>query len=163
MKSLRALEKFLNNVAGGIILAGMMLLVTGDVIRRLAFKSPIHGTTELVEFMMVGLLYLTLANTQAIKAHINIDLLVQHLSPKARLLCEVISYFLGLVVFSLITWQGIKSSAYAWKINEITFGVIRFPLFPSKMIIPIGSFFLCLRFVLDLMDGLGKLRKKASS
>lgn len=162
MRSLRALEKFLNDVAAGIILMGMMLLVTGDVIRRLAFKSSIHGTTELVEFMMVGLLYFTLANTQAIKAHINIDLLVEHLPLKVRLLCEVICYFLGLVVFSLITWQGVKSSVYAWKINEITFGLIKFPLFPSKMIIPIGSFFLCLRFILDLIDSLTKLRKKTS-
>jgi len=162
MRSVRALEKFLNDVAGGVILLGMMLLVTGDVIRRLAFKSSIHGTTELVEFMMVGLLYFTLANTQAIKAHINIEIIVERLSPTTRLLCEVISYFLGLILFSLITWQGVKSSVYAWKINEITFGVIKFPLFPSKVIIPIGSFILCLRFVLDIMDGLGKFRKKAS-
>jgi len=161
MRSLRTLEKFLNHVAGGIILIGMMLLVTGDVIRRLAFKSPIHGTTELVEFMMVGLLYLTLANTQAIKAHINIEILVERLSPRTRLLCELISCFLGLILFSLITWQGIKSSAYSWKINEITFGVIKFPLFPSKAIIPVGSLLLCLRFILDIIDGLAKLRKKA--
>lgn len=162
MGSLRALEKFLNHIAGGILLLGMMLLVTGDVIRRLVFKSPIHGTTELVEFMMVGLLYFTIANTQALKAHIYIELITERLSPRARLLCEVIGYFLGLIVFSLITWQGVKSSIYSWKINEITFGVIKFPLFPSKIIIPIGSFILCLRYILDIIDGIGKLGKKAS-
>ena len=162
MGSLRVVEKFLNHIAGGILLLGMMLLVTGDVTRRLVFKSPIHGTTELVEFMMVGLLFFTLANTQALKAHIYIDVVIERLSPRARLLCEVISCFLGLIVFSLITWQGVKSSIYSWTINEITFGVIKFPLFPSKVIIPIGSFILCLRFVLDIVDGIGRLGKKTS-
>lgn len=160
--SLQNIERFLNHVAGSMILIGMMLLVTSDVIARFLFNRPIHGVTEITEFMMVGLLYFTLAHTQARKAHINVEILTSRLSPRARLVPEVITYFLGLLVFALITWQGVKSAADAWKIQEVTFGLIELPLFPAKVLVPIGSFVLCLRFILDILEGLKSLLQKAS-
>ena len=156
------LENFLNHVAGGIILTAMMLLVTGDVLGRYLFNSPIHGTTEITEFMMVGLLYFALAHTQALKAHIRVDMLVSQFSPRARLICEEITYFLGFILLALITWQSLVSAIQAWKIGETTFGLILFPLFPAKVLIPIGCFIVCLRLILDFFHGLRKLRKTES-
>lgn len=156
------LEKFLNNVAGGVILSAMMLLVTGDVLGRYLFNRPIHGTTEVTEFMMVGLLYFTLAHTQALKAHIRVDMLVSLFSPRARLICEVITYLLGFILFALITWQSLASAIQAWKIGETTFGLILFPLFPAKVLVPIGCFIVCLRLILDFFNGLRNLKKTES-
>jgi len=153
------LEKFLNNVAGGVILTAMMFLVTGDVLGRYLFNKPIHGTTEVIEFMMVGLLYFTLANTQAEKAHIRVEMFISRLSPGSRLIFEVIAYLLGFILFALITWQGTLSAMKAWEIWETTFGLIMFPLFPAKVLIPIGSFLFCLRLLLDLIGGLKDLRE----
>ena len=154
------LEKFLNNVAGGVILTAMMFLVTGDVLGRYLFNRPIHGTTEVTEFMMVGLLYFTLAHTQTLKAHIRVDMLVSIFSPRARILCEAITYFLGFILLALITWQSLAAAIQAWKIGETTFGLILFPLFPAKVLIPLGCFIFSLRLILDFFNGLKKLRKK---
>lgn len=143
-------------------MTAMMLLVTGDVLGRYLFNSPIHGTTEITEFMMVGLLYFTLAHTQALKAHIRVDMLVSLFSPRARLICEEITYFLGFILLALITWQSLVSAIQAWKIGETTFGLILFPLFPAKVLIPIGCFIVCLRLILDFFHGLRNLRKTES-
>lgn len=143
-------------------MTAMMLLVTGDVLGRYLFNSPIHGTTEITEFMMVGLLYFTLAHTQALKAHIRVDMLVSLFSPRARLICEEITYFLGFILFALITWQSLVSAIQAWKIGETTFGLILFPLFPAKVLIPIGCFIVCLRLILDFFHGLRNLKKTES-
>jgi len=156
------LENFLNNVAGGIILTAMMLLVTGDVLGRYLFNSPIHGTTEITEFMMVGLLYFTLAHTQADKSHIRVEMFVSRLTPRAQLFFETITYLLGLFLFVLITWQGTLSAIKAWQVGETTFGVILFPLFPAKVLIPIGSFLFSLRLLLDFVEGLKHLRGGAT-
>lgn len=143
-------------------MTAMMLLVTGDVLGRYLFNRPIHGTTEITEFMMVGLLYFTLAHTQALKAHIRVDMLVSLFSPRARLICEEITYFLGFILLALITWQSLVSAIQAWKIGETTFGLILFPLFPAKVLIPIGCFIVCLRLILDFFHGLRNLRKTES-
>jgi len=157
--SMVTLEKFLNHVAGGIILTAMMVLVAGDVLGRYLFNQPIHGTTEITEFMMVGLLYFTLSHAQALKAHIKVDFLLSLISSRARLICEEITYALGFLLFVLITWQTAAAALKAWTLGETTFGLILFPLFPAKVLIPIGCSIVCLRFLLDFFQGLRDLKK----
>ena len=147
-------EKFLNFIGGGLILTAMMILITCDVIARFTFNHPIHGVTEITEFMMVGMFYFTLAHTQAVKHNIKVEVIITHLSPKAKRRAEFITYFLGLLLFALITWQGVRSAADAWAIGEITFGLVELPLFPAKVLVPIGSFILCLRFMVDIIESL---------
>ena len=155
------LEKILSHLAGGVLLTAMMLLVTADVLGRYLLDRPIHGTTELTEFMMVGLLYFTLAHTQADKAHIKVEMLVSRLSPKTQLIFEVLAYGLGFSLFVLITWQGTLAAVKAWKFGETTFGVILFPLFPAKVLVPIGSALFSMRLFLDFREGLKNLVGKA--
>ena len=156
-------ERFLNFIGGGLILTAMMILVTCDVIARFFFNHPIHGATEITEFMMVGMFYFTLAYTQGVKHNIKVEVIITHLSPKAKQIAEFVTYFLGLLLFALITWQGVRSAADAWAIGEITFGLVELPLFPAKVLVPIGSFMLCLRFIMDIIEGWKELKGKAVS
>ena len=157
------LERFLNNVIGGIILTFMMLLVTGDVSGRYLLNRPIHGTTEITEFMMVALFYFTLAYTQADKGHIRIELLTSHLSPRNQLICEMITYPLAIILFVLITWQGTLATIKSWDFGETTFGLIELPLYPAKALIPVGSFLFSLRLLLDFVCILKKIQKGATN
>jgi TRAP-type C4-dicarboxylate transport system permease small subunit len=158
-----AIEKFLSAVAGGILLSVMMLLVTVDVAGRFFFNFPIQGTTEIIEFLMVALLYVTLAHTQALKGHINVDIFLSYFAPRTRLVFNLIAYSLGGILFALIGWQGVLAAMKAWKFWETTFGVIAFPLFPSKALIPFGSFLLVLRYLLDIWETLKKLTAKGAN
>jgi TRAP-type C4-dicarboxylate transport system permease small subunit len=141
----------------------MMILVTCDVVGRFIFNHPIHGVTEITEFLMVGMLYFTLAHTQAGKHNIKVEVLITHLSPRGKQITEFITYFFGLLLFALITWQGVRSAADAWAIGEITFGLVELPLFPAKVLVPIGSFILCLRFLTDIIEGWRNLKGEAAS
>jgi TRAP-type C4-dicarboxylate transport system permease small subunit len=156
-------EKFLAAIGGGILLVAMMLLVTADVMGRFFFSIPVQGTTELTEFIMVALLYLSLAHTQALKGHINVDIFLSFFKRRTRLVFDLIAYLLGLVLFALIGWQGILAAIKAWTFWETTFGVLPFPLFPAKVLIPFGSFLVCLRYLLDIKDAIKTLSRKESS
>jgi len=151
------LEKFLNNIIGSIFLIGMMLMIVGDVTGRYLFNQPIHGTLEITEFVMVAMVYLTLAHTQAIKAHIKVELLIDRVGRNSRLILELITYFLGLTIFVFICWQGVMSAIDAWEIEEVTDGYIPFPTLPAKATIPIGSLILCIRFTVDMVTAIKEL------
>jgi TRAP-type C4-dicarboxylate transport system permease small subunit len=159
---LQKVEKLLNYIGGGLILTAMMILVTCDVVGRFIFNHPIHGVTEITEFLMVGMFYFTLAHTQAVKHNIKVEVLITHLSDRGKQIAEFITYFLGLLLFILITWQGVRSAADAWAIGEITFGLVELPLFPAKVLVPIGSFMLCLRFLVDIIEGWRNLKGGAA-
>jgi TRAP-type transport system small permease protein len=155
-------EKYLTAIAGSFLLIAMMLLVTADVMGRFFFSAPVQGTTELTEFIMVALLYLSLAHTQTLKGHINVDIFLSFFNRRTRLLFDLITYLLGLVLFALITWQGTLAAIKAWTFWETTFGVLPFPLFPAKVLVPLGSILLCLRYLLDIKDAITALGRKES-
>lgn len=152
------IEKFFNNVLAAILLTAMMLLVSGDVIGRYLFNAPIHGTTEITEFLMIGLFYFTLGRAQALRTHIRVEFLFLSLSPRGKLICDICSHALGFFIFALIAWQTLMAAVQAWKIGETTFGVILFPLFPAKILVPLGSLLFCLRLLKDIVEDGKKLR-----
>ncbi len=158
--ALHHVERFLNHVVGSILILGMMLLVVCDVGGRYFFNKPIHGTLEMTTFIMVGLVYFTLAYTQSIKAHIMIDIFLLRASRRARLLFELITCLLGMALFVLIAWQGVMSAEDAWKVKEVTDGLIPFPTFPSRLAIPIGSAVFVLRLLVDSLETFKKLTRK---
>lgn len=157
---LRSIERFLNNIFASILLIAMMLLVVCDVTGRYLFNRPLHGTMEITEFIMVAVVYFTLAHTQAIKAHIRVELLSERMPLRIRLLLELITYLVGMVIFVLITWQGVMSAIDAGEVWEITDGLIPFPTLPAKITIPMGSSLLCLRFLADIIDTAKGLTRK---
>lgn len=158
--SISSFERLLNNIIGAVLLLGIMVLIVCDVTGRYFFHAPVQGTLEITEFVMVAVVFLTLSHTQAIKAHIKVDLLTERISPRTRLILALITYFLGLMLFVLIAWEGALSALDAWEIGEVTDGLIPFPTLPAKLTIPIGSFVLCLRFIVDIVNSFKELAKK---
>lgn len=156
------LEKFLSHVVGGSILVLMMGLVSADVLGRYLFDLPLQGTNELVEFLMVGLFYFTVSHAQALRAHIRVEFLLPYFSPRLRIKLDIFCHCLGLFIFALIAWQSWQAALQAWKIGETTFGVILFPLFPAKVLVPVGSFFFCLRLGQNIVEDWRKLSKRAN-
>lgn len=153
------LEKLLSQIIGGTILIMMMVLVSADVLGRYIGNAPLHGTNELVEFLMVGLFYFTVSHAQALRTHIRVELLITYLSPRLRIKFDIFCHLLGLFIFALIAWQSGRAALQAWKLGETTFGVILFPLFPSKILVPLGCLLLCLRLGKDIWNDWHKLKE----
>ena len=162
MKLTRALvgiERLLNDYVAGFILVGMMLLVCCDVAGRYILNQPVHGTMEITSFLMVALVYFSLARTQSVKGHIHIDMLTMRLSTRTQLRLTLLSNLLGIVLFGLICWQGLLSAADAWKFGEVTEGLIPFPISPAKSVIPVGCALFVLRLSVGCLEALQALKK----
>jgi len=157
---LRSWEGCFYHIIAPILLVGMMFLVVCDVGGRYLFNRPVHGALEITEFIMVGLVFLTLAHTQAIKGHIQVELLIGLMSRRKKLVLDLVTYVLGTVIFALITWQGWVSFMDSWGIREKTDGLIPFPVYPAKFVVPLGCFLLTLRFIADIMNVLKALKRK---
>ena len=150
------LEKWLN-VISVTILTVMMLMVTANVFGRYIFNSPIESTLELTEFFMVAIVYMGLSYTQFLKAQINIELITSRLSGKRRAVCDLISYLACFVFFALIVWHGTRMFTESWDMREITMGTIELPVYPSKLLVPIGSLIVCFRFLIDISEAVKRL------
>src|SRR4030043_1039990 len=82
-------------LAGGII-ALMSVMVTYEVIVRYAFNSPTSWSVELTNYALPLMTFLGAAYCLYERRHIQVVLLVDKLSGRARVLLEAIASLLGL-------------------------------------------------------------------
>lgn len=160
-KKFNLLEKWMNGV-GVTIVAAMMLLVVVNILGRYLFNSPFETTLEFTEFFMLAIVYLGLSYTQSRKANIVIDLLTVRLSRRGRAVCDLIAYLGCFALFALIVWHGTRMFIDSYEMREITMGRVELPVYPSKLLVPVGSFVACIRFVIDIFESVKIIRGRAA-
>lgn len=148
-KLLALVEGWLSAAAAGVTFLLMLVVAIQIVARYLAQAIP--GVYESAELMMVAIVFLGLAYTQSLKGHIYMELLVTRLSRRRKALVEGFTLLLSLGIFVIITYKSGQKSYEAWRIGDVTMGLIAFPVWPSKVLVPIGSGLLCLRFLAQLL------------
>ena len=83
---------FAINDLGSGVLALMMFLVGIDVVLRYIFNRPIAGSYEIVQFMLVIVVFFGMANTAVHNGHIRVDIFITHLTPKVQDVIDTITY-----------------------------------------------------------------------
>lgn len=136
-----------------VVVFAMMAVVVFGVVMRYVFNSPVSLVAELTEFMMVSLTFLPLAYIQHARRHVAVSFLVIKQSQRIQWLLGLITTGFSLVAFILITWAGWNYAYQAWKFDFHS-EEAGFPLFPPRMLVPVGSFLMCLRLVTDLVRGI---------
>ncbi len=157
----RAFDRFvgiLTGVAVGLLVP-MMFLVTGDVIGRYVFNSPIPAVFEInSHFLMVMVVFFPLAYVHQKKEHVFVTLFTDRLPERGRSLLQGISALLGLILYGLMGWYGLKKAIQATRLQEYIPGIVDVPVWLSKWIIPIG----CLAFCIELLRDVYKQAKGVS-
>jgi len=146
----RIIQKLIRSVnyISCALMVVMLLLIVVDVLLRYLFTRPIAGSVELVELMLVVIVFLGIAFTGVQKGHVALDLVVKRLSERPRAFVFGITSALSLVTFSLIVWQSIVQSGWVQGKDIIT-RVWKIPVFPIYYVIAFGSLLLCIAILLE--------------
>jgi TRAP-type transport system small permease protein len=97
-------------------LAGMVVLVFGNVVLRYGFNSGIAVSEELSRWLFVWMTFLGAIVALKDKAHLGSDMLVGRLSPRGQRACLV----LGQLLMLYCTWLLLQGS---WLQSVINYGV----------------------------------------
>jgi TRAP-type C4-dicarboxylate transport system permease small subunit len=106
-------------IAAGIALIGVMLLIGADIIGRI-FGYPVPGTYEIVSLAGGLIVGLALPATSGAKGHVSTDLLMGKLSVRTRLFLTVMTRFIGIAVFLLAGWGMIMMGVRLRVSGEVT-------------------------------------------
>ena len=120
------------------------------VFTRYVLNRPIPGDNEITELMTVMATFFgAVAVAQLDKSHVNIDIALEMISPRARLLTDAITTLFGIFIVGLIVW---RTGVTAWLFAEHgnTTRMMSIPLYPFALVIPLGCFLLFLVLVTDL-------------
>jgi C4-dicarboxylate transporter, DctQ subunit len=155
-KSVRLINKALKYVCMGILFF-MMALGTVDVFGRYLFNNPILGTLEVFEILLPAIVLLGLAYTQENQAHVRVEILVSHLSPRTQTVLGLITNGLALLLSAMILWRGWVLVIGYWHMGR-TIPTIRVPMFLPQLLVPLGALILCLVLIVQMLQSVIQLR-----
>lgn len=143
---------------GGIGTMAAMFLGTIEVVGTQMLKTPVPGALELTESTMVLIVFGALAYAQIRRGHIRVELIYTNMGPRVQAAMDVFANLAAMVFFGLLLWQSYHEAVYSLQIGEATVGLIRFPLFPARLILSVGTALLLLQLVLDMIVDLRRIR-----
>lgn len=149
-----------NAQISSILLFLLVFLITLDVIGRYVFDSPIPGTFEITEVMMVFIVFLAFAYTEMNDENIRIQLIEKYISDRQKAVLDLLAYLLGLLIYGVICWQAWSQAWGAVEIDQRMSGLLRLPLWPGKFIVIIGSFLLTMQFIIGIITRINTIFQK---
>ncbi len=87
-----------------ILLAGMVVMVFGNVVLRYGFNSGILVSEEMARYFFVWLTFIGAVVTFRENAHLGVETLVQQFGPTGRLVCMVLSDVIILACMAAFFW-----------------------------------------------------------
>ncbi|MFO1396492.1 MAG: TRAP transporter small permease [Burkholderiales bacterium] len=93
-----------------VLLAGMAVMVFGNVVLRWAVDSGIDVSEEMSRFFFVWLTFIGAVVAMREHAHLGVDALVGRLGTRGRLVCMVLSDVLVLFCCAVFFWGTLKQN-----------------------------------------------------
>ena len=145
--------------AGVGVLALLMLLTASDVTLRYVFNRPIIGSYDLTEYMMAIVVSFGLAYCAFFKGHVSVDLIVSHFPQRVQAVIDSITGLLGVILFSLITWQAFIYMQLLFD-SGLESTVLHIPRFPFVGLVCLGSAFLTIALLANFLEYLSQVVRK---
>ena len=106
-----------------VLLAGMVVMVFGNVVLRYGFNSGIVVSEELSRYFFVWLTFVGAVVTFRENAHLGVETLVQRFGRSGRLICLILSDAIILLCMAAFFWGTWKQSAINASMTAAVVGI----------------------------------------
>ncbi|MDF1669804.1 MAG: TRAP transporter small permease [Roseovarius sp.] len=158
---LSTLDRYLHNLErfmallSGLAVFSLMFLAAYSVAGRKFFASPLPGYVDWIEILMPLMAIMGIAYVQRDGGHIRMDILIGQLKSRALWAAELLSVLLIFGLVLMLLWgswahfdRSFDMSRPMWsRDSTIDIGL---PIWPSKLVVPVAFFVLCLRLLLQI-------------
>ena len=147
-------------VLSGVLIVIMMLTASYGVVRRYVFHSPEPYSYEISTMFLLFSFVFAISAVEKLDRHIRVDFISSHLSNRwQHIILNIIAPVMGLLFALMLTWKGIDVALFSLKIGEVSPSSWREPLFPIKLMVPVGYALLFLVLLTRIYKGIASVRK----
>jgi TRAP-type C4-dicarboxylate transport system permease small subunit len=155
MRKIQSIYLYIEKVIYWIAYLAIFLIMIGislDALSRVFFNAPIQGTYEVVSlYLMIIVVFIGLGYSFKNEEHVKITVLYQYFPRKGKLVADIIGTILSILLFSIIGIEGYQMTNDAWINDNYTFGIVSLPMFLSYIWVPLGTFLLVIRLLVQLI------------
>lgn len=127
----------------------LSMLVCVHVILRGFFNSGILGTYEIVQYGMLVIVSLTLAENELTGGSIIVNFVIDKMKPRAASILSIVMYFITIFFMSYVLYNQIGMVAKKFVDGSET-GTLAIPHWVLVALICVGLFFLVVAFIIKV-------------
>ena len=148
----------LTGYLSGIALIVATLVTTHGVFVRYVLRESTIWQTETTIYLMMFVTFVGAAYGLKHHAHVGVDLLVERVDGRARLVWKLITSVLCLAVVLVVLWLSYQMWYTAWQAGHRSATAWRAPLSVAYAILPVGMLLVALQYVAMIIEGIQGLR-----
>lgn len=152
---------FLSEVTGylsGVALVIATLVTTHGVFVRYVLRESTIWQTETTIYLLMFVTFVGAAYGLKHHAHVGVDLLVEQVEGRVRLVWKLITAVLCLAVVLIVLWSSYHMWYDAWQGGHRSATAWRAPLSIAYAILPLGMLLVALQYVAMIVEGVQGLR-----
>lgn len=164
-RAFRRLNGAMNKVSTGMsLLAGVgiiliMVASVADVTRRALTGHSIHGINEASEVALVVVVFVGLMGAQTSGSQIATPMVTNRLPARAGHAVRALALWLAAAITLWMTAETAVAGYESWQAKEFRFGLASVPIWPAKLVIPVGLACLALALIVQGLDHAGRFRR----
>ena len=133
----------------------IMWVINVNAFSRKLFNAPLPAGVELTQSLLPFVIMLPFGFALFARQHVSSIFLTSHLPPAVTRILFVFWMAVGFVLFAAATYGTFQYALRSYNMNEQVWGAtIRFPVWPSKMAISLGTGLLAIQFLLEAVRGI---------
>lgn len=138
-------------LAGGATFLIMWVIDINAFSRKL-FNAPLPAGLELTTSLLPVAIMLPFGWALVMRQHVGSEFLTSRLSSETTRRLHIFWMLAGFVLFAFVTYGTWQYAMRSFRLGEQVWGgSIRFPLWPSKMAVSLGTLLLCVQFLLEAL------------
>ncbi len=132
----------------------LLAFVVTEVVLRYVFNRPTIWVWDVNVQLLAVLAIMGSGHALFAKTHVTVDVIVSRLSPRKRAIVDLITAFLFFFCIGTLVWQGTISGWRSVVGRESYTSVWAPPIYPLKMLVPVGAFLLLLQGIANFIRNL---------
>jgi len=151
----RGFERVLRLVAyaGGLVLAGLALLIIYEIFMRYFFGRPFRGGYEITELAMSIIVACGLPYTAITRGHVAVDILSGWLDRPAFRWLNFLVHAAGAALLAILAWQSLDYAMGSYSYGDVS-NMMRIPKFPFQFAVAISAGLFSVVLVLEALKSL---------
>ena len=129
----------------------MMALTVADVFLRTVFNSPILGTTEFTQVLMVCVGYLGLGWCALTGGHVQVDIMVSKYSPRVNAAMDYFNYACVAVTSAILCYATFMQGLHTYRLGT-GYDRINLPRYPFNFLISFSFLVLFVALIILVIE-----------
>ncbi len=130
----------------------LFLIVIHEVVVRYVFNSPTLYSVELSEYLLILVVFMSIARVHKEDRHVAVTFVVDRLPEKMRVGMKIATSLLTMAFLGVLVWKGGKTAITAYTGNYHSSSLLDFPMWAPYALIPLGALLLNLQYIVKISE-----------